>query len=64
MALPILSRAGGVIGALSVTSTTVRGSLDALEALVPRIAETAADIAGAARDWRFPEGTDQGRGRA
>jgi DNA-binding IclR family transcriptional regulator len=55
IALPILTRAGRVIGALSVTSTTGRTTLAALEGLAPRIRNTAASIAAEAESWRFPE---------
>lgn len=54
-AVPILTRTGRVIGALSVTSTTARTSLAALEAGAPRIKETASRIAAEAESWRFPE---------
>jgi DNA-binding IclR family transcriptional regulator len=59
VALPILSAGGTVLGALSVTSTTGRTSLAALERLVPRIGATAAAIAAEAESWRFPEGMRQ-----
>ncbi|MGB8812211.1 MAG: IclR family transcriptional regulator [Paracoccaceae bacterium] len=55
IAVPILSRAGRVMGALSVTSTTARTNLETLAALAPRISETAAAIAAEAESWRFPE---------
>ena len=55
IALPILTRGGRVMGALSVTSTTARSTLDALAGLAPRIGETAALIAAEAESWRFPE---------
>jgi IclR family transcriptional regulator, KDG regulon repressor len=55
IALPILTQSGRVMGALSVTSTTSRSSLDALALLSPRIAETANAIATEAESWRFPE---------
>ena len=55
IALPILTKTGRVMGALSVTSTTSRSSLDALAALAPRIADTANSIASEAVSWRFPE---------
>lgn len=55
IALPILTRGGRVIGALSVTSTTARTTLDALAALAPQIKETATAIAAEAESWRFPE---------
>ncbi len=54
-AVPILTGAGRVIGGLSVTSTTARTSLAALEAQAGRIKAIAAKIAGAAEDWRFPD---------
>ncbi|MDP3960366.1 MAG: IclR family transcriptional regulator [Pseudorhodobacter sp.] len=55
IAAPILTRAGRVMGALSITSTTARTTLDALEQLAPRIRQTAAEIAAEAESWRFPE---------
>lgn len=55
VALPILSRAGRVIGGLSVTSTTARHDLDSLSRFVPRITATSQQIAHAAESWRFPE---------
>jgi DNA-binding IclR family transcriptional regulator len=54
-AVPILTRAGRVVGAISVTSTTARTTLDALDAQAGRIKDIAARIAGAAEDWQFPE---------
>jgi IclR family KDG regulon transcriptional repressor len=54
-AVPIRSRTGRVIGALSVTSTTARSSLGTLEGLSDRIKETATKIAAEAESWRFPE---------
>lgn len=59
VAVPILSRAGTVLGALSVTGTTARTSLSALEGLAPTISATAQAIAAEAESWRFPE--EQGR---
>lgn len=55
-AAPILNRAGRAIGALSVTSTTARSSLAALEAAADQIKTVATGIARAAENWRFPEG--------
>lgn len=55
VALPILSGAGRVLGALSVTSSTKRTNLAALEALVPRISDAASAIAREAESWRFPD---------
>jgi DNA-binding IclR family transcriptional regulator len=55
VAAPILSRSGRVIGALSVTSTTARATLQALEAQADRLRETAAKVAAEAESWRFPQ---------
>lgn len=54
-AVPILARSGRVLGALSVTSTTARTTLDALEAQADQIKHCAAQIAAEAESWRFPE---------
>lgn len=54
-AAPILTRAGRVLGALSVTSTTARTSLAALEAEAGLVMACAAQIAAEAENWRFPE---------
>jgi IclR family transcriptional regulator, KDG regulon repressor len=55
VALPILTSRGGVLGALSVTSTTARTDLNALAALAPTIREIAQTIASETETWRFPE---------
>jgi DNA-binding IclR family transcriptional regulator len=54
-AVPILSRSGRAIGAISVTSTTARTTLAALEAQSDHIKDIAGKIAIAAEDWRFPQ---------
>lgn len=54
-AVPILAQTGRVLGALSVTSTTARSSLAALEASANEIKQTAAQIAAVAENWRFPD---------
>ncbi|MCX8509689.1 MAG: IclR family transcriptional regulator [Rhodobacteraceae bacterium] len=54
-AAPILTRAGRVIGAVSLTSSTARSSLETLAAQAARIKATAAQIADAVEIWRFPE---------
>lgn len=59
VALPILSAAGRVLGAISVTGTTGRMTLAALEGLVPRVRAAAEAIAAEAESWRFPEGMRQ-----
>lgn len=55
VAMPILSEAGRVLGALSVTSTTGRTNLAGLEAFVPTLQETARKIAQEAQNWNFPD---------
>jgi len=59
VALPILTRYGRVLGAVSVTSSTARTDLTALEALVPVIRPVAERITTEAENWRFPEQTRQ-----
>lgn len=54
VAVPILSDAKRVMGAVSVTSTTARQSLDALAQLAPRVRDTAQAIARDAQRWSFP----------
>ncbi|WP_299141337.1 IclR family transcriptional regulator [uncultured Tateyamaria sp.] len=54
IAAPILSDVGRSIGALSVTTSTSRRSLDDLAMLAPHLQSTARDIAGAAANWQFP----------
>lgn len=55
VALPILSGGGRVLGGVSVTSSTNRSSLEALEKLVPRIRETTLKIQEVMRNWHFPD---------
>ena len=55
VALPILSSRGALLGALSVTSNTVRKNLQALAALAPKVQECASIIAAETETWRFPE---------
>lgn len=54
IAAPILAD-HRALGALSITSTTARSSLDALAGLKPDLTNTAARIAEAAMLWQFPE---------
>lgn len=61
VAAPILSSQGRVLGALSLTSSTTRTSLAALETNAPRVKATAARIAAEAESWRFPEELTQTR---
>jgi len=57
VAMPILTDAGRVLGALSVTSTTSRTNLAGLESYVPILQETAAKIKRDAQNWSFPDYT-------
>ncbi|SMR70895.1 transcriptional regulator, IclR family [Aliiroseovarius halocynthiae] len=54
VAAPILSSNSRVIGALSITTTTQKYSLEGLDALRPVLLQTAQDIAQAAENWQFP----------
>ena len=55
VAVPILTHGKRPIGAISVTSTTSRVSLDELEALAPRVQSAAQRISDDAQAWRFPD---------
>ena len=55
IAMPILTEAGRVLGALSVTSTTSRTNLAGLESFEPVLRETARKIARDASNWSFPD---------
>jgi len=55
VAMPIRTDSGRVLGAISVTSSTARTTLENLEAKAPRVAETARCIAEEATSWRFPD---------
>lgn len=52
---PIVTSEGSLLGALSVTSSTARKTLDDLERLAPRVRCAAAAIAAEAQHWRFPD---------
>lgn len=55
VALPVLSRSGRCLGALSVTGSTSRMTLESLEEKVPMMREAARRIAEDAQAWRFPD---------
>jgi DNA-binding IclR family transcriptional regulator len=55
VAAPVLTPAGRMLGAVSVTSSTDRTSLAELAALAPDVQAAAAAIACDAGDWLFPE---------
>jgi DNA-binding IclR family transcriptional regulator len=59
IAVPILTRTGRVLGALSVTSSTARTTLPRLEAHAPALRRSAGDIAEEAAAWRFPDESSQ-----
>ena len=54
IAAPILSPAGRVHGALSITTTTAQHDLAELDTFRPLLRDTAAEIAAAVADWQFP----------
>jgi IclR family transcriptional regulator, KDG regulon repressor len=60
IAVPILTRSGRVLGALSVTSSTARTTLEALSALAPSLRRAAAAISEEVATWRFPDDTKHG----
>ena len=59
VAAPILSSRGRVLGALSLTSSTSRTSLGALEACADKVKATATRIADEVEHWQFPEEAPQ-----
>ena len=54
IAAPILARSGRVIGALSITTSTQRNTIERLADRRPALMETARKIAEAASTWQFP----------
>ena len=54
-AVPILSRSGRPLGALSLTTSTARATLEQLEARSGLLIDVAQNIAKDAESWRFPE---------
>jgi DNA-binding IclR family transcriptional regulator len=57
IAMPILTRSGRVLGALSVTSSTARTTLEGLSALAPSLRRAAVAISEEVATWRFPDET-------
>lgn len=55
VAMPILTERGRLLGALSVTSSTARTSLGALEHHVPAMRAAVQSISEEAVQWRFPD---------
>ena len=58
VSVPILTRAGRILGAVSVTSSTERTDLAGLDVHLPRIRAAVTSIAGEAQDWRFPDAAE------
>ena len=58
IAMPVLSQGGRVLGAVSVTSSTDRGTLEDLKRHLPHLRQAVDRIAGEVRDWRFPDQTE------
>lgn len=54
VAVPIVTNAGHLIGAISVTDTTTQTSLEQLETLVPEMGRATENIAKTVGYWRFP----------
>ncbi|WP_305987690.1 IclR family transcriptional regulator [Roseibium sp. MMSF_3544] len=54
IAAPVLSSKGRPIGALSVTTSTSRKTLEKLSEVRPVLLKTASEIAAAVEDWQFP----------
>jgi DNA-binding IclR family transcriptional regulator len=57
IAMPILTRSGRVLGALSVTSSIARTTLEGLSALAPSLRRAAVAISEEVATWRFPDET-------
>ncbi len=54
-AVPILTAAGRALGAMSLTSSTMRTTLDQLGTMAVKLQDVAGKIASDAESWRFPE---------
>lgn len=59
IAMPILSTASRVHGALSVTTSTSRKSIEELSGLAPALSRAARAISEDAEAWRFPDQTTE-----
>ncbi len=55
VAVPILSQAETPLGAISVTSSTLRHSLEELAGFAPELQSAAQEIAAKLQPWAFPE---------
>jgi IclR family transcriptional regulator, KDG regulon repressor len=54
IAAPILSSTGRPIGALSITTSTLRNNLEGLKQVRPALLDAASKIAAAVEAWQFP----------
>ncbi|CTQ56485.1 Transcriptional regulator KdgR [Roseibium album] len=54
IAAPILSSTGRPIGALSITTSTLRNNLEGLKEVRPALLDAASKIAAAVEAWQFP----------
>ena len=59
VAVPIRSGTGAPLGGISVTSSTLRHTLEELSDYAPDLAETADRIAAELRPWTFPSAADR-----
>lgn len=55
IAAPIITETGGVLGAVSIATTTTRHSLDSLLAFKPPLITATNEIGQAASAWQFPQ---------
>ncbi len=55
IAAPILADDQRVVGALSIATSTIRYSLESLEAFRPVLLQTASQIGAEAKSWQFPD---------
>ena len=55
VAMPVLSRGGRVLGAISITSTRDRRDLDGLVSLIPDLRNTVEGVETDFHAWRFPD---------
>ncbi len=58
IAMPILTTSGRALGAMSITGSTQRLTMEGLEAYLPHLHQAAQAIAQDASAWRFPDQID------
>ncbi|MFD0978118.1 IclR family transcriptional regulator [Tropicimonas aquimaris] len=65
VAVPVRAADGRVLGAVSISGTTVQTDIRRLEGLVPRLRQTVDQVSREASHWEFPvEGETEREGRA